>query len=157
MATERKIPEIIANAFSVFSSCTNCRESVGSLKIINIEIAKEAPRSSKTKETVVDVGNPRVLKKSSRKTSVIMAATKIYITSAKTNLSGLKIPLRAISIIPLLSEAPMTTPKPATNKITFKGAALLPTEELMKLTASLLTPTIKSNTAKQSINTTKRK
>ena len=57
-------------------------------------------------------------------------------------------PLRAISIIPLLTAAPNITPTAATAKIYFTFAALAPTAGPRKFTASLLTPTIRSNTAK---------
>ena len=44
---------------------------------------KVAPRSSKTSDTVVEVGMPRVLKMSSTTTSVTITARNIVITSAK--------------------------------------------------------------------------
>ena len=44
-------------------------------------IAKVAPNNSNTIETVVDVGNPKLLKRSRRITSVTMAATRISIIS----------------------------------------------------------------------------
>jgi hypothetical protein len=50
-------------------------------------------------------------------------------------------PLRAISIIPLENVQPNKTPAEATNRTCLKGAALDPMAELMKFTASLLTPT----------------
>ena len=56
-------------------------------------------------------------------------------------------PCRAMSIMPLESDAPMNMPMPAINRMVLKEAALAPTAELRKLTASLLTPTIRSNTA----------
>ena len=60
---------------------------------------------------------------------------------------GLKIPLRATSIIPLEKNAPNKMPTAATAIITRKDAALDPIAEFKKLTASLLTPTIKSDAA----------
>ena len=50
-------------------------------------IATEAPRSSKTIETVVEVGIPSVLKKSNNKTSVTITAIKIIIISSKNKAS----------------------------------------------------------------------
>ena len=44
-------------------------------------MATEAPNNSNTMETVVDVGSPSVLKKSSSKISVIMTAIKMTIIS----------------------------------------------------------------------------
>jgi hypothetical protein len=52
-----------------------------------------------------------------------------------------------MSIIPFDKDAPMKIPAPAMNNIVLKDAAFAPTAELRKFTASLLTPTIKSNTA----------
>ena len=74
----------------------------------------EAPSSSKTMETVVDVGRPKVLKKSSSKISVIMTAIKIIMISLNINSPGLKIPFLATSIIPLDVNAPTATPTLAT-------------------------------------------
>ena len=64
MATDRKIPMIMVSAFSVLMRFTKDRVPVVSFTMRSIAMAKVAPRSSKTKETVVDVGNPNVLKKS---------------------------------------------------------------------------------------------
>ena len=64
------------------------------------------------------------------------------------NILGLKIPLRATSIIPLDVKAPINTPKLAIIKIFLIEMALDPKAEFKKLMASLLTPTIKSITAK---------
>ena len=61
---------------------------------------------------------------------------------------GLKIPLRATSIIPLENTAPIATPKLATIIIVLKETAFEPIAEFKKFTASLLTPTTKSATAK---------
>lgn len=147
MATERKIPMTMVSAFSVLMRFTKDSVPVGSFTMRSIAMAKVAPRSSKTKETVVDVGNPSVLKKSIKNTSVIIEATKMHMISAKTKLAGWKTPCLATSIIPLLSKAPTKMPSPAIIKIIRTEAALLPTAELIKLTASLLTPTTKSKTA----------
>ena len=56
-------------------------------------------------------------------------------------------PCRAMSIIPLDREAPMNIPIPAMKRMVLNEAALAPTAEFKKLTASLLTPTIRSKTA----------
>ena len=58
-------------------------------------------------------------------------------------------PLRATSIIPLEKVTPTRIPELATIMITVREATLDPIEEFKKLTASLLTPTIRSKTAKQ--------
>ena len=52
-----------------------------------------------------------------------------------------------MSIMPLDSEAPMNTPIPAINSTVLKEAAFAPIAEFKKLTASLLTPTMRSNIA----------
>ena len=69
-------------------------------------------------------------------------------------MEGLKIPLRAISIIPLENRVPVTTPTKATAKIILKGAAFEPTAELRKFTASFPTPTIRSTMANRNKNPT---
>ena len=61
---------------------------------------------------------------------------------------GLKIPFRATSMRPLENKAPQATPILARIIIVLKEIALEPTAEFRKLTASLLTPTIKSPMAK---------
>ena len=71
--------------------------------------------------------------------------------SSKKKTWGLKIPFLAISIIPLEDKAPKATPKLAKiiiflNEITFE-----PIAEFKKLTASLLTPTIRSLIARITI------
>ena len=68
--------------------------------------------------------------------------------SSNENCSGRKIPCRAISIMPLLAAAPTKTPIAAIKIIFLREATLLPTAELRKLTASLLTPTHKSMIAR---------
>ena len=76
-----------------------------------------APKSSKTIETVVEVGSPNVLKKSNNKISVIMTAIKMKMISSKKKALGLKIPFRATSIIPLEERAPKAIPKLARMRI----------------------------------------
>jgi len=111
-------------------------------------MATAAPNNPKTKETVVDVGIPTELKKSSNKMSVIMTAMKMIMISLNMNSPGLKIPFLATSIIPLEKMAPTATPILATIIIVLKEIAFDPIAEFKKLTASLLTPTTKSAIAK---------
>ena len=70
-------------------------------------------------------------------------------------MSGWKIPLRATSIMPFENEAPINIPAAAIKKINHFGAAFEPMAELRKFTASLLTPTIKSEIANAKSTTTK--
>ena len=99
-------------------------------------------------DTVVEVGSPNELKASSIRTSVIITARKIIRISLKVKSCGLKTPLRAISIIPLEKVDPASTPTLATVMMTLKLATREPMAELRKLTASLLTPTKRSTTAR---------
>ena len=112
-----------------------------------------APSNSKTTETVVEVGIPMELKKSSRRISVIKTAKKIMMISSKKKSSGLKIPFRATSIKPEENTAPTKTPKPATIKIVRIGTAFDPIAEFKKFTASLLTPTTRSAMASKNRRT----
>jgi len=66
---------------------------------------------------------------------------------AKVKEPGKNIPFLATSIIPLEKVAPKSTPAAATISIMRSGATLAPIAELRKFTASLLTPTIKSDIA----------
>jgi hypothetical protein len=68
---------------------------------------------------------------------------------------GLKIPFRAISIMPFEKSEPAKIPRLATIRITRKEATFDPTAEFRKFTASLLTPTIRSTTARDIRITTK--
>ena len=70
------------------------------------------------------------------------------IISSNINSPGLNIPFLATSIIPLENIAPTATPTLATIIMVLNEIALDPKAELRKFTASLLTPTIKSITAK---------
>ena len=106
-----------------------------------------APRSSNTIETVVEVGIPRELNTSSRMMSVTITARHIYIIDWKLNCSGRKMPCLAMSIMPLLMTAPKNTPMAAIMMMVRNFATLEPMAELRKLTASLLTPTQRSDTA----------
>ena len=71
----------------------------------------------------------------------------MYMIDWKLNCSGLKIPCLAMSIIPLLMMAPKNTPIAAMIIIVRNLAAFDPIAELRKFTASLLTPTHRSDTA----------
>ena len=68
----------------------------------------------------------------------------MIMTSLKLNMLGTKMPLRAISIIPLENMAPIRTPRLATIMVILKEMAFEPIAEFKKFTASLLTPTTKS-------------
>ena len=63
-------------------------------------------------------------------------------------------PCLAMSIMPLLIMAPKKTPAAATIMIVRNLATFAPTAEFIKFTASLLTPTSKSNTASMKRNIT---
>lgn len=93
------------------------------------------------------------LKASSSRTSVIITAKKMMMISLKVNISGLKTPLRAISIMPLEKVGPSSTPMLATTMMTLKLAMREPMAELRKLTASLLTPTKRSTATRMARNT----
>ncbi|CAI8391541.1 MAG: Uncharacterised protein [Flavobacteriales bacterium] len=103
---------------------------------------------------MVEVGRPQELNKSNIRISVIITDKKIIIISLKKNASGLKMPFLAISIIPLEDKAPNATPKLASIIIFLKEITFEPIAEFKKLTASLLTPTIRSKAASKTINPT---
>ena len=111
---------------------------------------KAPPSNSNTNDTVVEVGIPSVLNTSRMMTSVTMTARKSVITSSKVKWSGLMMPCRAMSIIPDDMMAPRTTPQDAMISTVRNFATLAPMADCRKLTASLLTPTKRSNTARQS-------
>ena len=115
--------------------------------MLNSAIHIAAPSSSKTRETVVEVGNPNVLKTSSRITSVSITARKRSIMSENWNIPGWKIPFRATSIIPLEVSTPTMIPNVATHIMVRREAALEPMAEFRKFTASFDTPTTRSETA----------
>jgi len=70
---------MMSNAFWEFIKSPNTW--FGDLLNFISDIATAAPNSSKTMETVVEVGKPKVLNKSSKMTSVSMTAKKINISS----------------------------------------------------------------------------
>ena len=80
-ATERKIPKMTDNAFSVFSRSANPSIPVSSPAILIRARTKVPPNSSNTMDTVVEVGIPKELKISNRTTSVTITARKIHINS----------------------------------------------------------------------------
>ena len=121
------------------------------MTILIIDITTAAPNNSKTIDTVVEVGRPHELNKSNIRISVIITDKKIIIISLKKKASGLKIPFLAISIIPLEDNAPTATPRLASIIIFLNDITLDPIAEFRKFTASLLTPTIKSLTARKMI------
>ena len=57
-------------------------------------------------------------------------------------------PLRATSIMPLEVATPIRMPTEATTRITLSEAALEPSAELRKFTASFVTPTKSPETAR---------
>ena len=63
-------------------------------------------------------------------------------------------PCRAMSIIPLLNTQPQNIPMPAMITSERNLAALEPMAEFKKFTASLLTPTQRSNAARMKRNMT---
>ena len=149
MNTESTIPNIIWVALATLIYSTKSPNSPPPANILINETATAAPRSSNTIETVVDVGIPNVLKKSSKRMSVIITAIKIIMISEKKNMSGLNIPFLATSIIPLEKTAPTATPKLAKIIIFLTEIAFDPSAEFKKLTASLLTPTTRSPIARR--------
>jgi len=64
-------------------------------------------------------------------------------------------PFRATSIMPLEKVAPTTIPRAAIIIITRSGATFEPIAEFRKLTASLLTPTTRSEIASANRTTTR--
>ena len=68
MATDRKIEMMIVKALSVLSIPKPAPVELSSA------VTNDAPNSSNTIETVVDVGNPKELKRSSRNTSLMTTA-----------------------------------------------------------------------------------
>ncbi len=106
-----------------------------------------APSSSNTSDTVVEVGNPQLLKVSSTKMSLAITAMKMVITSRKVKCDGCITPCRAMSIMPFDISAPSKMPQLATNKMVLNVATREPMAEFRKFTASLLTPTNKSKIA----------
>ena len=81
-------------------------------------------------------------------TSVSMTARKTTISSGMVKNWGWKIPFRATSIMPLEKSTPARIPKIATQRMTRRGATRDTTDEFRKLTASLLTPTTRSEMAR---------
>ena len=147
--TESRIAAMIPIARSVLMKLpksVNARVSVPA--ILKIETAIADPNKQKINDTVVEVGRPHVLYRSSRMVFANITPRYNIITSWKVNSDGSNIPLRATSIMPLEVTAPMMIPIEATNKMTFLGAAFDPIAELRKLTASFVTPTNKPATAR---------
>ena len=70
---------ITDKALSVFRRSANASD--GSADIFSRAMANVPPRSSNTRDTVVEVGMPRVLNMSRTITSVTITARKITITS----------------------------------------------------------------------------
>ena len=68
MATDRKIEMMMVSALSVLSMPNPASDDESNA------VMNEAPSNSNTIETVVDVGKPNELKRSSRNTSLITTA-----------------------------------------------------------------------------------
>jgi len=81
--TDNNIPIMISVAFSVLIYFTTSEKEPLSAPILIRAMATAAPNNSNTIETVVEVGIPSVLKKSSNKISVIMTARKMIMISLK--------------------------------------------------------------------------
>ncbi len=80
MATDRNIPRITDSALPVLSS-SETPSAPGSPHILISAITNAAPSSSKTIDTVVEVGIPSELNTSRRMMSVTITAMKIHIRS----------------------------------------------------------------------------
>ena len=80
IATDRNIPMITESAFSVLSKSLKPSPVVSEAILIS-DTTKVAPSSSKTIETVVDVGIPSVLNMSSSMMSVTITAMKMQMRS----------------------------------------------------------------------------
>ena len=150
--TEMRMPDTMARAFWLLMKSPSWESRMSEVEILMRAAATAPPSSSKTMDTVVEVGRPMELKASSSRTSVIITAKKMMMISLKVNISGLKTPLRAISIMPLEKVEP-SRPMLATTMMTLKLAMREPMAELRKLTASLLTPTKRSTAASMARNT----
>ncbi len=83
--TDKRMPKIISVALDVFIYPITSAKPPPSFPTLIKAMATEAPRSSKTMDTVVEVGMPTVLKKSNNKISVIMTAIKMIMISLNIN------------------------------------------------------------------------
>ena len=84
MKADKRIPEIISNAFSELIYFPILAKLSPSLfEILINAIATAAPNNSNTMETVVEVGIPKELKISNSRISVIITAIKMNIISLK--------------------------------------------------------------------------
>ena len=82
IATDRNIAKITVNALSVFSRSPNCK-APSEWAILIRASATVPPKSSNTRETVVEVGIPNELNTSNRTTSVSITANRMHIISEK--------------------------------------------------------------------------
>src|SRR5690606_15408616 len=85
---DRKIPEIIENVLSILMYCRLAETGSFFSMVNNKPTIQAAPSNSNTIETVVEVGNPRVLKTSRSTISVSITAKKIHNTLSKVKYSG---------------------------------------------------------------------
>ena len=115
MATEAKIAKIICRHFSslMYSSKGQVKKEL----LLKIAMPMAAPSKENTNATVVDVGNPSVLKVSSKMMFATITAKNSSMTSWKVNISGSMTPFRATAIIPLEKHAPRMTPMAATQTV----------------------------------------
>lgn len=81
MTTDMRIPEIMARALAELMY--SLMGMAGSFMTLIMETPTAAPSSSKIMDTVVEVGSPKVLNRSSNTTSVIMTARKMIMISWK--------------------------------------------------------------------------
>jgi len=84
--TDINIPEMMANALPELMYSAKLPALF--FQMIYSETATAAPNSSKTNDTVVEVGSPSVLNISSKMTSVIMTAKKSIMIFGKENILG---------------------------------------------------------------------
>ena len=109
---------MIIIALPVLMYCASAAKPSPASITLRIETATAAPSSSKTIDTVVDVGRPKVLNRSSRMTSVNMTARKMVSNSGMVKNCGWKIPFLATSIMPLENVTPARMPRLAMIMIT---------------------------------------
>lgn len=85
IAIDANIPNIMANALSVLMYWDKSSIIIPAFLILIIEKATEAPSKLKIIETVVETGNPKVLKIFRSKTFERITARNMIMISEKTN------------------------------------------------------------------------
>ena len=86
--TETRMPVMMVRALEVLMKSTTSASEASATQSLYIAAAMALPKSSKTMDTVVDVGSPRELKVSRSRTSLTITAKKITMISAKENICG---------------------------------------------------------------------